>query len=137
MPSYRIGQAAELLGVSADTVRRWADAGRLGTTRTEGGQRVVDGASLAEFMSGLWHLPDRDEVIAQSARNRFQGIVTRVVKDEIVAKVELQAGPYRVVSLMTREAADELQLAPGVLAVAAVKATNVVVELPAPSPSRG
>jgi molybdopterin-binding protein len=130
MPSYRIGQAAELLGVSVDTVRRWADAGRLGTTRTEGGQRVVDGAALAEFMAGHWHLPEHDDVIAQSARNRFQGIVTRVVKDEIVAKVELQAGPYRVVSLMTREAADELGLAPGVLAVAAVKATNVVVELP-------
>jgi len=130
MPTYRIGQAAELLGVSVDTVRRWADAGRLGTRRTEGGQRVVDGAYLAEFMAGLWSLPEHDEVIAQSARNRFQGIVTRVVKDEIVAKVELQAGPYRVVSLMTREAADELRLAPGVLAVAAVKATNVVVELP-------
>ena len=135
MPTYRIGQAAELLGVSVDTVRRWADAGRLGTRRTHGGQRVVDGAALAEFMTGLRHLPERDEVIAQSARNRFQGIVTRVVKDEIVAKVELQAGPYRVVSLMTREAADELELAPGMLAVAAVKATNVVVELP--SPSRG
>ncbi len=137
MPDYRIGQVAELLGVSVDTVRRWADMGRLGATRTEGGQRVVDGASLAEFMRGLWHLPERDEVIAQSARNRFQGIVTAVVKDDIVAKVELQAGPYRVVSLMTREAADELRLAPGVMAVAAVKATNVVVELPAPSPSRG
>jgi molybdopterin-binding protein len=133
MPSYRIGQAAELLGVSVDTVRRWVDSGRLGANRTEGGQRVVDGAALAEFMTGLRHLPERDEVIAQSARNRFQGIVTRVVKDEIVAKVELQAGPYRVVSLMTREAADELGLAPGVLAVAAVKATNVVVELPSPS----
>jgi molybdopterin-binding protein len=137
MPSYRIGQAAELLGVSVDTVRRWADAGRLGTTRTEGGQRVVDGASLAEFMAGLRHLPEHDQVIAQSARNRFPGIVTRVAKDEIVAKVELQAGPYRVVSLMTREAADELGLAPGVLAVAAVKATNVVVELPSPAPARG
>jgi molybdopterin-binding protein len=133
MPTYRIGQAAELLGVSVDTVRRWADAGRLGTSRTEGGQRVVDGASLAEFMAGLWHLPEHDEVIAQSARNRFAGIVTKVVKDEIVAKVELQAGPYRVVSLMTREAADELGLTPGVLAVAAVKATNVVVELPSPA----
>jgi molybdopterin-binding protein len=132
MPSYRIGQAAELLGVSVDTVRRWVDSGRLGANRTEGGQRVVDGAALAEFMTGLRHLPERDEVIAQSARNRFQGIVTRVVKDEIVAKVELQAGPYRVVSLMTREAADELALAPGMLAVAAVKATNVVIELPAP-----
>jgi molybdopterin-binding protein len=132
MRSYRIGQVADLLGVSVDTVRRWADAGRLGSKRTEGGQRVVDGAALAEFMSGLRSLPEHDEVMAQSARNRFQGIVTRVVKDEIVAKVELQAGPHRVVSLMTREAADELQLAPGVLAVAAVKATNVVVELPSP-----
>jgi molybdopterin-binding protein len=132
MPSYRIGQVAELLGVSVDTVRRWVDSGRLGANRTEGGQRVVDGAALAEFMTGLRHLPERDEVIAQSARNRFQGIVTRVVKDEIVAKVELQAGPHRVVSLMTREAADDLALAPGMLAVAAVKATNVVIELPAP-----
>ena len=133
MPSYRIGQVADLLGVSVDTARRWADAGRLGARRTEGGQRVVDGAALAEFLTAKRQPPERDEVIAQSARNRFQGIVTRVVKDEIVAKVELQAGPYRVVSLMTAEAADELGLAPGMLAVAAVKATNVVVELPAAS----
>ena len=133
MPSYRIGQVADLLGVSVDTARRWADAGRLGARRTEGGQRVVDGAALAEFLTAKRQAPERDEVIAQSARNRFQGIVTRVVKDEIVAKVELQAGPYRVVSLMTAEAADELGLAPGMLAVAAVKATNVVVELPAAS----
>jgi molybdopterin-binding protein len=132
MPSYRMGQVAELLGVSPDTVRRWADAGRLGSRRTEGGQRVVDGAALAEFMAGL-RQPELDEVMPQSARNRFAGIVTRVVKDEIVAMVELQAGPHRVVSLMTREAADELALAPGMLAVAAVKATNVVVELPPPS----
>ncbi|HEX5877446.1 MAG TPA: TOBE domain-containing protein [Actinomycetota bacterium] len=132
MPSYRIGQVADLLGVSVDTARRWADTGRLGARRTEGGQRVVDGAALAEFMTGLRHRPEYDGVVAQSARNRFQGIVTRVVKDEIVAKVELQTGPYRVVSLMTREAADELGLVPGMLAVAAVKATNVVVELPGP-----
>jgi molybdopterin-binding protein len=132
MPNYRLGQVAELLGVSVDTVRRWADAGRLGARRTEGGQRVIDGASLAAFMTGLHHRPEQDELPAQSARNRFPGIVTRVVKDEIVAKVELQAGPHRVVSLMTREAADELRLAPGMLAVAAVKATNVVVELPPP-----
>jgi molybdopterin-binding protein len=131
MDSYRIGQVAELLGVSVDTVRRWADAGRLGARRTEGGQRVVSGAALAEFMSGLRQAPERDEVMAQSARNRFTGIVTRVVKDQVVAQVELQAGPHRVVSLMTREAADDLGLAPGMLAVAAVKATNVVVELPA------
>jgi molybdopterin-binding protein len=132
MPSYRIGQVADLLGVSIDTVRRWADAGRLGARRSEGGQRMVDGAALAEFMTGLQHAPERDEVVARSARNRFPGIVTRVVKDGVVAQVEIQAGPHRVVSLMTREAADELGLAPGVQAVAAVKATNVVVELPSP-----
>jgi molybdopterin-binding protein len=130
MMSYRIGQVAELLGVSVDTVRRWADAGRLGARRTEGGQRVVDGAALAEFVTGLRHSAEPDEVMAQSARNRFPGIITRVVKDRIVAQVEVQAGPHRVVSLMTREAADELGLAPGMLAVAAVKATNVVIELP-------
>jgi molybdopterin-binding protein len=130
MMSYRIGQVAELLGVSVDTVRRWADAGRLGARRTQGGQRVVDGAALAEFVTGLRHTAEPDELMAQSARNRFTGVVTRVVKDEIVAQVEVQAGPHRVVSLMTREAADELGLAPGMLAVAAVKATNVVVELP-------
>jgi molybdopterin-binding protein len=133
MPSYRLGQVAELLGVSVDTVRRLADTGRLGARRTEGGQRMVDGAALAEFMTAKRHAPERDEVIAQSARNRFPGIVTRVVKDEIVAKVELQAGPHRVVSLMTAEAAEELGLAPGMLAVAVVKATNVVVELPVPA----
>jgi molybdopterin-binding protein len=130
MMSYRMGQVAELLGVSVDTVRRWADAGRLGARRTEGGQRVVDGGALAEFMTSLRHAPEHSEVMARSARNRFTGIVTRVVKDQIVAQVELQAGPHRVVSLMTREAADELRLAPGMLAVAVVKATNVVVELP-------
>jgi molybdopterin-binding protein len=130
MMSYRLGQVAELLGVSVDTVRRWADAGRLGAQRTRGGQRVVDGAALAEFVTSLRHTPEHDEGMAQSARNRFTGIVTRVVKDQIVAQVEVQAGQHRVVSLMTREAADELGLAPGMLAVAAVKATNVVVELP-------
>ncbi len=127
--SYRIGQVAELLGVSVDTVRRWADAGRLGARRTHGGQRVVDG-TLAEFVTSLRHAAEPEAAMAQSARNRFTGIVTRVVKDQIVAQVELQAGPHRVVSLMTREAADELGLVPGMLAVAAVKATNVVVELP-------
>src|SRR4029453_15616388 len=130
MQNYRSGRAAELLGVSADTVRRWADAGRLGARRTEGGQRVVDGAALAEFMTGHWHLPDRDEVLAQSARNRFQGIVTRVAKEQLGAQGGLQAGPYGGVALVPRGAADVLQLAPGMLAVAAVKATNVVVELP-------
>jgi molybdopterin-binding protein len=91
---------------------------------------VVDGAALAEFVTGMRHGTERDEGIAQSARNRFPGIITRVVKDEVVAQVEVQAGPHRVVSLLTREAADELGLAPGMLAVAVVKATNVVVERP-------
>jgi len=131
MPLYRIGQAAELLGVSVDTVRRWVDGGRIGATRTEGGRRLIDGAALAKFAVELTDEHDPDVVVGRSARNRFRGIVTRVVKDKVTAQVELQAGPHRVVSLMTREAADELGLAPGVLAIAAVKATSVVVEIAA------
>ena len=126
-----MGQAAELLGVSTDTLRRWADAGRLETTRTAGGRRVVDGAALAELARTLAVEPEAGAIVSASARNRFTGIVTRVVKDTVMAQVELQAGPHRVVALLSREAADELALAPGTLAVAAVKATNVVVELPA------
>jgi molybdopterin-binding protein len=131
MPSYRIGQAAELLGVSVDTVRRWVDDGRITAVRSEGGRRVIDGAALAAFAEASHHERDPGLVIGRSARNRFPGIVTRVVKDKVAAQVEIQAGPHRVVSLMTREAADELGLAPGVLAVATVKATNVVVEIAA------
>src|SRR3954451_21578341 len=131
MPSYRIGQAAELLGVSVDTVRRWVDTGQLRATRTEGGRRLIDGAALAKFAIEVTHEREDDVVVGRSARNRFPGIVTNVVKDKVAAQVEIQAGPHRVVSLMTREAADELGLAPGVLAVAVVKATNVVVELAA------
>jgi len=126
-----MGQAAELLGVSVDTVRRWAEAGRVQTRRTGGGQRLVDGAALAKLSLELAENPEPAAIVGQSARNRFTGVVTRVVKDKVAAQVEIQAGPHRVVSLMTREAADELALEPGVLAVAAVKATNVVVELPA------
>jgi molybdopterin-binding protein len=126
----RIGQAAELLGVSVDTVRRWADDGRLPTRRTAGGHRVVDAAALADFATRQAAAPGPAAFVGQSARNRFTGIVTRVVKDKVTAQVEIQAGPHRVVSLMTREAADELGLEPGVLAVAAVKATSVVVEVP-------
>jgi molybdopterin-binding protein len=126
----RIGQAAELLGVSADTVRRWADDGRLPTRRTTGGQRIVDGAALAALAVEQARTPEPGAIVGQSARNRFTGIVTRVVKDKVAAQVEIQAGQHRVVSLMTREAADELGLEPGALAVAAVKATNVVIEVP-------
>ncbi|HEV3225992.1 MAG TPA: helix-turn-helix transcriptional regulator [Acidimicrobiales bacterium] len=131
MPSYRIGQAAELLGVSVDTVRRWVDDGRIDATRSEGGRRLIDGAALAKFAVDITDERDPDVIIGRSARNRIPGIVTRVVKDKVMAQVELQAGPHRVVSLMSREAADELGLAPGVLAVATVKATNVVVEIAA------
>lgn len=132
MPLYRAGQAAELLGVSVDTVRRWADDGKLRTERTEGGQRMIDGADLARFLAESPPAREPDVIVGQSARNRFPGIVTRVEKDKVTALVEMQAGPHRVVSLMTREAADELGLEPGDLAVAAVKATTVVVEVPGP-----
>ena len=131
MPRYRLGQAADLLGVSTDTVRRWADAGRLPTVRTEGGQRLVEGDALASLAATIAGERRQVPIVSESARNRFDGIVTRVVKDTVMAQVELQAGPHRIVSLMSREAADELGLAPGVLVVAAVKATNVIVELPA------
>lgn len=132
-PVFRIRQAAELLGVSDDTVRRWADSGRLATRTDDAGRRVVEGTVLAHFAEEL-AAADRTEprpTVAQSARNHFRGLVTKVVKDTVMAQVELQAGPFRVVSLMSREAADELGLEPGVLAVASVKSTNVVIEIPA------
>ena len=131
--TFRIRQAAELLGVSDDTVRRWADSGRLVTVVDDSNRRVVEGPVLARFAEDL-AAADRTEprpTVAQSARNHFRGLVTKVVKDTVMAQVELQAGPFRVVSLMSREAADELGLEPGVLAVASVKSTNVVVEIPA------
>ena len=131
MPSYRIGQAADLLGVSVDTMRRWVDSGRVPALRTDGGQRLIDGVELARFATEIVEDRDPDVVVARSARNRFPGIVTRVVKDTVMAQVEIQAGPHRVVSLMSREAADELGLAPGVMAVAAVKSTSVMVEIAA------
>jgi molybdopterin-binding protein len=127
--SLRIGQAAELLQVSADTVRRLVDSGQIKTARSAGGQRKIDRAGLARYMASLPR-PEAPPVVSESARNRFQGIVTRVVKDVVAAQVEIQAGPHRIVSLITRESADELGLKPGVIAVASVKATNVVIELP-------
>jgi molybdopterin-binding protein len=131
MSELRLGQVAELASVSIDTVRRWADAGLLQTRRTEGGQRVAEAVDVARF---LREAAEREPgpMVARSARNHMSGIVTRVVKDKVAAQVEIQAGPHRIVSLMTAEAVDELGLAPGVLAVASVKATNVVVELPRP-----
>jgi molybdopterin-binding protein len=130
-PSYRLADAAQVLGVSDDTIRRWVDAGRIaadGTTRP----RTIAGAELARVALELASAADgRDGPgHATSARNRFPGIVTRVERDGVMAVVELQAGPHRVVSIMTRESADDLGLEPGVAAAAVVKSTNVVVELP-------
>jgi molybdopterin-binding protein len=135
MSELRLGQVAELASVSIDTVRRWADAGLLQTRRTEGGQRVAEAVDVARFLREAAErepVADPGPMVARSARNHMSGIVTRVVKDKVAAQVEIQAGPHRIVSLMTAEAVDELGLAPGVLAVASVKATNVVVELPRP-----
>ena len=130
MASYKIGEVAEMLGVSVDSVRRLADSGRLTTVRTTGGQRVVDGRQLARFMAAAPADVKPETTVGRSARNHFPGIVTRVVKDRVMAQVEIQAGSHRLVSLISREAADELGLTPGVRAVAVVKATNVIVELP-------
>jgi molybdopterin-binding protein len=133
MPTFRIKEAAGLLGVSDDTLRRWADGGRVETTTDASGRRAVDGVALARLGQDLAEAADYAEgktVVARSARNRFQGLVTRVIRDTVTAQVEIQAGPYRVVSLLSREAADELGLEPGMLAVATVKATNVSVEIP-------
>jgi len=129
---YRVAEAAELLGVSADTVRRWSDSGKLASSRDAGGRRVIEGAALAELATQLGRGPGSDigPTGAHSARNRFPGIVTRVTKDLVMAQVEMQAGPFRLVSLMSREAADDLGLAPGVAAVASVKSTNVTMEVP-------
>ncbi len=133
MTQLRIGEAAALLQVSDDTVRRWSDAGRLATTTDESGRAVLEGAELARFMAArAAEAPTLESpVVSASARNRLVGIVTRVVRDEVMAQVELQVGPHRMVSLMSREAADELGLEPGVLAVATVKSTNVGIEIPA------
>lgn len=129
----RISQAAELLGVSDDTVRRWVDAGRLECTTDDSGRQVLDGAELARVMQESAHAPETPRsIVGRSARNTFTGLVTRVVRDTVMAQVEIQAGPHRLVSLLSREAADELQLEPGVMAVATVKATNVGVEVPRP-----
>jgi molybdopterin-binding protein len=128
---FRIGQVAEMLGVSTDTVRRWVDMGELPAVRTGGGQRAIPGPALAEFAKAQAAAPSPPTIAEASARNRFVGIVTGVIKDKVMAQVEMVCGPHRVVSLMSREAADQLGLEQGVRAVASVKATNVVVEIPA------
>jgi molybdopterin-binding protein len=126
---YRIGEAAKALGVRVETLRRWEREGKLSTSRTAGGQRLVPAAEVARLLA------ERRASSAQgrtSRRNAFPGVVTKVTRDKVSALVEIQAGPHRVVSLITREAADELGLEPGVQAVATVKATSVMVDLPRP-----
>jgi molybdopterin-binding protein len=133
MPTFRIKEAASLLGVSTDTLRRWADGGRVDTTTDASGRMAVEGTALAELAQELAEASDHEQnrvVVASSARNRFSGLISRVTRDSVMAQVEIQAGPHRFVSLLSREAADELGLEPGMLAIAAIKATNVSVEIP-------
>lgn len=130
MTTFRPAQVAELLGVSPDTIRRWCDEGRLQTDKTAGGHRQIDGRDLARYLSEQDPAYEPDSVLGQSARNRLTGIVTSVQRDNLVAIVEIHAGPHRLVSMMTREAVDEMGLEPGDLATAVVKSTNVIVEVP-------
>ncbi|GAA2604230.1 TOBE domain-containing protein [Paractinoplanes durhamensis] len=127
MTTYRIGEAADLLGVSVDTVRRWVDAGRLVADRDDHGHRSIAGADLAGFARSLADDPDPGSR-RSSARNRLRGIVTAITRDSVMAQVDIQAGPFRVVSLMSREAVDEMALEVGSTAVAVIKSTTVVVE---------
>lgn len=133
MNEFTIREAAALLGVSDDTVRRWGDAGKVRVHKADSGRQVIDGADLLPLLRE----PETASALAAafplakaSARNRFTGIVTEVVRDGVMAQVVIQAGPFRVVSLMSREAADDLSLEPGMLAVASAKATVVSVESP-------
>jgi molybdopterin-binding protein len=132
MQSYTIGQAARLLGVSPDTARRWADAGRVATHRDEAGRRLVDGKDLAAFSVELAGSsgsgPGEDDVAYTSVRNAFPGIVTAVKLGDVAAQVEIQAGPHRLVSLLTREAVEELGLEVGMEATARVKSTSVHID---------
>jgi molybdopterin-binding protein len=127
MADYRIGQAAEAIGVRVETLRRWERDGNIKTVRTSGGQRLVPAAEVARLIAERRAARPKGGV---SRRNAFAGVITKVTRDKVSTLVEIQAGPHRIVSLITREAADELGLEPGVEAVATVKATSMMVELP-------
>ncbi|MFI2210748.1 molybdopterin-binding protein [Streptomyces sp. NPDC020141] len=129
MQSYTIGQAARLLGVSPDTARRWADAGRVATHRDESGRRLIEGRDLAAFSIEVGQSGGDEEASYTSARNAFPGIVTALKLGDVAAQVEIQAGPHRLVSLLTREAVEELGLEVGMRATARVKSTNVHIDL--------
>jgi molybdopterin-binding protein len=133
--SVRIGEAAEMLGVSVETVRRWQDDGRLGGSRTAGGQRLISLPDVHRVLTERREAADRP-IVAQSARNRFPGVITRIEKDRVAAIVEIQAGPHRLVSLMTAEAIDDMGIKVGDEAIGVVKATNVIVEVPSARPGR-
>jgi molybdopterin-binding protein len=123
---YRIGEAAEMLKVRIETLRRWEREGKLSTTRTSGGQRLVAPAEVARLLGERREHP---RVTAGSVRNRFPGVVTEIKRDRVAATVEILAGPFRVLALVTREAVDEMGLEPGMHAVATVKAPNVMLEV--------
>ena len=125
---YRIGEAATLIGVRVETLRAWERAGKLSTDRTPGGQRLIPQAEVARLLAE--RRAEQPSAAHTSRRNAFPGVITKVTKDKVSALVEIQAGPHRVVSLITREAADELRLAPGMEATATVKATSVMIEVP-------
>jgi molybdopterin-binding protein len=133
MPQIRVKEAASFLGVSDDTVRRWIDAGVLSSAKDEGGRTVLDGLELAQLAKQNAVLPTDPSGVGRSARNRFVGIVTDIVMDKVMAQVELQCGPHRVVSLISSEAVRELGIELGSIAVAVVKATNVIVETAGPA----
>ena len=131
----RIGEAAEMLGVSVETLRRWAAADRVATTRSSGGQRLVSLQEVSRLLAQQRQAQADRPIVAQSARNRFAGVVTRIERDRVAAVIEVLAGPHRLVSLTTAEAIDDLALAIGDEVVCVVKATNVIVEVPSPRPS--
>lgn len=130
MTQLRVSEVATLLGVSDDTVRRWIDSGRLATSTAGTGPVRVLGADVAALAEEIAKAPPPGTPVGVSARNRFRGVVTRITSDTVMAQVELQAGPFRVVSLLSREAVDELGLHVGSVVVATAKATNVGLEVP-------
>jgi molybdopterin-binding protein len=134
--SLRVGQAAEMLQVSVETLRRWETEGRLRMARSSGGQRIVPIGEVTRLLAERRSQAQDRPIVTGSARNRFPGIVTRIEKDRVAAVVEVIAGPHRMVSLMTAEAVDEMGLKVGDEAVCVVKATNVIVEVPARKESR-